>query len=328
MTSSKRVLSPYLPPRGATAQRPSWSALPVGVRAVVEEHLGMAVIEAESQDSGFTNGFASRLVLANGSRVFLKAASTSTPEVFAAYQREAVVASALPDTVPMPRLLWATKSEQWQMLAFDDVAGRTPQRPWRPGELALILDTLGRLAGALTPAPKGLPVLETTVDIDAEFNFWRRLDADGYESDGSAPRHSLLTHRSRFAELESEWASRAAGDTVVHFDMRDDNLLLTDSGRVFVCDWNWVALAAPWIDLVMLLVSVHGDGLDAQALLSQHPLAAGVDASDINAFLAALGGYFTEAAALPGFDHSPWMRAHQAWLRDASLDWLALRLNL
>src|SRR5674476_1387581 len=68
------------------------------------------------------------------------------------------------------------------------------------------------------------------------------------------------------AALESDWAELAAGHTAVHFDMREDNLLITDDGQVLVCDWSWLALAAPWVDLVGLLVSVHGDGLDAEVI--------------------------------------------------------------
>jgi hypothetical protein len=33
--------------------------------------------------------------------------------------------------------------------------------------------------------------------------------------------------------------------------MRDDNLPITEDGRVLVCDWNWLTLAAPgWTWLV------------------------------------------------------------------------------
>jgi hypothetical protein len=54
---------PYAAPYGATAQRPSWPSLPAHVRALVEERLGQPVAEAVSQGGGFTNRFASRLLL-------------------------------------------------------------------------------------------------------------------------------------------------------------------------------------------------------------------------------------------------------------------------
>src|SRR5674476_947157 len=104
--------------------------------------------------------------------------------------------------------------------------------------------------------------------------------------------------------------------------------VLTQDGQVLVCDWNWLTLAAPWAELVGLLISVHGDGLDAEAVLAEHPLSRDVPARPVDAFLVALAGYFTQAAARPALPHSPWMRAHQAWWRDATLSWLALRLRL
>lgn len=74
---------PYAAPSGATAQRPSWLSLAAPVRRLVEIRLGQSVADAESQGGGFTDGFASRLVLADGSRVFVKAASSVvSPQVF------------------------------------------------------------------------------------------------------------------------------------------------------------------------------------------------------------------------------------------------------
>ncbi len=326
VTDLPTVPRPYAAPSGATAQRPSWLSLPAPVRALVESRLGQSVADAESQGGGFTDGFASRLVLADGSRVFVKAASSDVnPQVFRSYQQEVLVSKSLPSAVPAPRFRWAAEQDEWLVLAFDDVTGRTPARPWQPGELRLVLDMLTPLAAALTPAPAGLPPLDTTTDLDSEFRFWRLLAA----GDGSVDPH-LVPDAWRpivgmLAEFEGEWAELAAGDTAVHFDLREDNLLLTEDGGVQVCDWNWLSLAAPWVDLVGLLISVHGDGLDAEAYLAEHPLTRDVAGRAVDAFLVALAGYFTESAAQPPFPNSPWMRTHQAWWRDATLSWLALR---
>ncbi len=326
MTDLPAVLRPYLPPRGATAQRPSWLSLPGSVRVLAERHLGQSVAEAHSQGGGFTNGFASRLRLADGSRVFVKAASSVLiPQVFASYQREVLVSGALPSTVPAPRLRWVAEQDDWLVLAFDDVAGRTPQRPWQARELGLVLDMLTPLAAALTPAPAGLPHLDTTSDIDSEFSFWRRLVAGKGSLDPQLVPQMWRPRVATLADFEADWAGLAAGETAVHFDLRDDNLLLTEDGQVQVCDWNWLSLAAPWVDLVGLLVSVHGDGLDAEALLTEHPLTRDVQVRAVDAFLVASAGYLCEAAARPPFPNSPWMRNHQAWWRDATLSWLGLR---
>jgi hypothetical protein len=81
--------------------------------------------------------------------------------VFASYQQEVLVARALPEGVPAPRLRWALEREEWLALAFDDVARRTPKCPWQPDELPAVLDMLTPLATALTPAPVA-PATEPT----------------------------------------------------------------------------------------------------------------------------------------------------------------------
>ena len=116
---------PYTAPYAATVQRPSRPSLPARLRAFVQERLGQRVDEALSQGGGFTDGFASRLLLADGARVFVKAASRlRSPEVLSSYQQETRVARGLPEDVPAPRLRWALAQEEWLVLAFEHIAGR------------------------------------------------------------------------------------------------------------------------------------------------------------------------------------------------------------
>src|SRR4051794_27130344 len=90
-------------PHRITARRPPWHALPDDVRAAVESRAGAPVLQARSQDGGFTEGFASRLELADGTRIFLKAASAARGDhAHHAYRLEARVAARLPDTVAAP----------------------------------------------------------------------------------------------------------------------------------------------------------------------------------------------------------------------------------
>lgn len=310
-------------PHRATARRPAWEALPGDVRDLVERRAGAPVRRARSQDGGFTEGFASRLELADGRRLFVKAAGAGG-HAHPSYRQEARVVAALPAAVAAPRLLWTAEVRDWVVLAFEDVEGRTPQRPWDPGELAAVLRALVPLADALTPVPDALLPLGTTADLDPELDFWRRCAAGAADAGGvPAPWRARVDE---LAALERGWAAAAAGVAAVHFDLRDDNVLLADDGRVLVCDWNWLMLGAPWMDLVGLLVSVHGDGLDADALLAAHPLTRDVPRASVDTFLVALAGYFVRVATQPPVESSPWLRVHQAWWRDAALDWLAARL--
>jgi len=75
-------------PHGRTAQRLTWPHLPPGVRAYIEHRCGSPVVDAASQGGGFTPGFASVLTCADGSRHFVKAASTKAQKLFAGSYRE------------------------------------------------------------------------------------------------------------------------------------------------------------------------------------------------------------------------------------------------
>lgn len=116
-----------------------------------------------------------------------------------------------------------------------------------------------------------------------------------------------------------------AGDTLVHLDLRDDNVIIGDDGRVWICDWNWPAAGAAWVDLVCLLISAYGDGHDADDLLASHPVGSRADGKAVDALLSLLAGYFLTAAEDPVPHWSPYIRLHQRWYADATLGWLSQR---
>lgn len=54
-------------------------------------------------------------------------------------------------------------------------------------------------------------------------------------------------HLDVLAALEAVAAEAVAGDTLLHLDVRADNLLLTPE-RVFVVDWPHACVGAAWVD--------------------------------------------------------------------------------
>src|SRR5215831_13648683 len=95
----------------------------------------------------------------------------------------------------------------------------------------------------------------------------------------------------------SRWVHRAiAGDTLVHFDIRGDNVLLT-ADRVVVLDWPHASIGAAWADLVFFAPSVAMQGGPAPAELARrYPPVAAADDADVDAVLAAVAGFFTAGA--------------------------------
>lgn len=297
-------------PHGRTARRVQWSHLPPGVRRAVERHLGSPVVEALSQDGGFTPGFASVLTCADGTRHFVKAAAIKAQRAFAeSYRVEARRLRSLPRDVPAPRLLWSDEVEDWFLLGTEYVEGRAPLRPWTAADLAAASDMAVRIAEVLTPAP-GVG-LDTAVD---EFAAWPAL--------WEVIDHP---HAAEIGALAARYADVVAGLTLVHTDIRDDNILMLRDGRAILCDWNWPVMGAAWLDSLLLLIGPRGDGLDVEAHIAAHPLLADVPAEHIDIALALVLGYFTSSAAEPVPATSPHIRAAQAWQRDVIDDWLAER---
>jgi hypothetical protein len=311
------VTPPSVPPApaGRTARRLEWQHLPPALRDLVEQRCGSPVVRAHSQRSGFTPGFASVLECEDGSRHFVKAASLVAQRPFAeAYREEARKARALRDHVAATRLLWVHDADGWVALGFEHVEARPPHRPWTERDVAACLDALAASARALTPPTPGLELEDAVDDFAGWPALWER-----------ARTTYVLPRGEEAAALAARYADVVRGDTVVHGDVRDDNLLLTDDGRVLLCDWNWPVRGAAWLDSLFLLIGPRGDGLDVEQLLATHPTFAGLDPESVDVVLALLTAYFLVHSDQPVPSSSPYLREHQLWQGEACWEWLCER---
>ncbi|MFI5804081.1 phosphotransferase family protein [Streptomyces sp. NPDC051561] len=318
-TPSSQVTAPP-----AAGVRYEWQALPAQVRARVGELLGSPVVEAVTQRGGFSPGVAARVRCADGRRAFVKAVSAAlNPHSPSLHRAEARNTAALPPGVPAPRLLGSYDDGDWVALVLDDIEGTQPRIPWRREELDRVLDALTRLSATLTPAPYDAP---RTEDVDARmFQGWqRRLDSGAVA--GLDPW--VAGQLPRLAELASRWDEFAHGETLVHGDLRADNILLTaDGGAVFV-DWPHAVRGAPWFDLLLMLPSVAAQGgPDPQELFTAHPLGRAADPEGVTVVLAALAGYFVHQSLKPAPPGLPTLRPFQAAQGAAAVAWLRRRLG-
>jgi Ser/Thr protein kinase RdoA (MazF antagonist) len=201
------------------------------------------------------------------------------------------------------------------------VDGRQPALPWEDEQLDLVLASLDRLAEALTPAPVAVPGIGKY--LGGDFTGWQILAS-------KAPDDRLdpwaRVRLSELAALESTWAAHAEGDTLLHADIRADNLLLSD-GRVMVVDWPHACRGAAFADLVLFAPSVTMQGGPEPAeLLARSP--AGRDASPeaVTAVVCALAGYFTQRSLEPPPPGLPTVRRFQAAQGEIARRWLATLL--
>jgi hypothetical protein len=303
-------------PHGKTARRLEWPHLPPHVRALVELRCGSPVVAAESQTSGFTPGFASVLTCDDGSRHFVKAASVRAQRPFAeAYREEARKLAVLPPEAPAPRLLWISDADDWVVLGLEYVEARAPRRPWQRAELDIVLDVLETVADLLTPPPADMPLDSFAEDFATVMGYWddvRRLRPE-------------LSHLDDAAALAARSDEVSVGTTLVHTDVRDDNVLLRPDGTALLCDWNFPCEGAAWLDTLFLMVGPRGDGLDVEAVLAERRLTRDVPAESIDVILAVLVGYFFRQCEEPVPPTSPHVRDVQRWQGEVCWDWLCER---
>lgn len=303
-------------------ERIAWSSLPEQLRAAVAQGLAGAVVRSSGLRGGFSPGAAERLELADGRRYFLKAVGTAqNPDSVRFYRREIEVNHWLPRGPWSPELRWSYADDDWVALAFDYVDAPTPPIPWRDDDLDTVLAALREAHTALTPAPAAAPSVAHLFAED--FGAWRRWAAKGLPPGADAWARRHLTE---LADLESGWVAAAAGDTLLHADLRHDNLLLRGR-QVSVVDWPWACRGAAWVDIAFFAQSVtlHGGPPPAEVLrrYGDPP-----DEAALVSVVAAVAGYFVEHAARPapaGLPHLRRAQQQQAaqcrrWL-DSMLGW-------
>lgn len=308
----------------ARGVRIGWADLPTSLHAWVEQLLGDEVVEAVSQPGGFSPGTADRVATRTGRRAFVKAVSPAQNERSPAmHRREIAVSRALPASAPAPTLMGWFDDGDWVALVMEDVDGAPPVTPWRRDQVDAVLDALERLADDCTPSP--LADLSTAQALlGDDLSGWDRIAAD------PPPDLDPWAARSLTALRRSAHQGIAAldGDTLVHADLRADNLLVRGTGEVVVVDWPWACRGPRWLDTVMLMVNVRlSGGPDVESLLGSRRLLAGVDPAAVTGVLTGLAGFFLDAARCPPPPGLPTVRGFQRAQGVSTLRWVRERMD-
>lgn len=309
--------------------RITWDRVPGPVRTEIEHRLGARVAAAASQDGGFSPGLASICTLTDGTQRFIKAVSADlNPDSPGMYAEEARIVAAFPATTPVPRLQWSGDIDGWIVLVFDVVHGRQPTLPWTPDELAAFIAAVDAMGDWADPAPAvGAPTLAAR--LADQFTGWRRFAADGVGQPAESGIEPLddwaVDAVDALAALEQRWDEGTAGTSLLHADLRADNIIIDPEGRWWFVDWAHAAVGAPWTDLAGLApwIALSG-GPPPSQLWAQSRWATDADPEDVTRFVAGLAGYFSHWSYRPSPRGLPTLRRFQAdqaawarrWLRD------------
>lgn len=300
-----------------------WAGVPDAVKAWASSLGGGAPSEVRDLRGGFSPGAAARLECPRGA-LFVKAVGAElNAESPLLHRREAIVSGALPASSAFPVLLDTYDDGAWVALAFEAIDGGLPQHPWEPTELAAVLEALEEAHDLLTPSPA--PHLErAAVQFQALFGGWAELAGSTVPA-GLDPW--CAAHLSRLAELEARWPAAIEGPTLVHGDIRSDNILMGPAGPVFV-DWPHAAVGIPVFDLVAWAPSVVLEGgPPPEELLAGHRPSRSADPDVVTALLAAVSGFLVSQALRPPPPGLPTLRGFQAAQGEVAVDWLRRRLG-
>ncbi|PZS02861.1 MAG: aminoglycoside phosphotransferase [Pseudonocardiales bacterium] len=297
--------------RGAVRIR--WQDLPDAVRAAIEAHLGAPVILAVNQPGGMSSGLAARVRCEGGRRAFVKAAAVSVNAgTVRLHRHEARTAAALPDGVPVPRLRHVYDDGDWVALIFDEFDGAMPEVPWRPDQLQTVLAAVADMSARLTPCP--VPDVPELADhIRADMLAYSRLAADPPEDLDDWERR----HLDRLAEHAASALGQLVGDTLVHLDIRSDNILIAADGSVAVVDWAWASRGPRWVDCAMLVLEAQWAGVDVGTVHWPEP-----DPDVLTAFVAGLAGMWATSMRRRAPADMPTIRAVQRAQHDVALSWV------
>ncbi|OIJ25479.1 hypothetical protein UG56_017940 [Nocardioides luteus] len=248
--------------------RISYADVPPTVTRWIEETLGSAVVSYADQVGGMSPGCAARLVCADGTRAFVKAVGADlNPHTPVLFRREITVLELIGDHPLWARLQASYDDGDWVALVLEDVDGRHPDLA-DDSVMARLLEATDEL---------GVVIGDRT--------------ADGVEGAGGTLDPGLTDQRSIFHQFATSldtladhpgapvpawvradapaWAARMRAlseepmSTLVHYDIRIDNLLQRQNGDIVFLDWGAAGVGPDWLDpLLARLERVDQDWFD------------------------------------------------------------------
>jgi Ser/Thr protein kinase RdoA (MazF antagonist) len=135
----------------------------------------------------------------------------------------------------------------YPLLVLEDLSGAVWHAPWTMTPLTQVLDTLQQVA-ATTP-PVTLSSLEARRPMLAG---WAHVAQDPAAILGLRLCSAACLSHALDTLMAAEAQARLAGENLVHFDVRSDNLCFVGD-RVVLVDWNWACRGHSTVDIAAWL---------------------------------------------------------------------------
>ncbi|MET9023450.1 phosphotransferase [Actinopolymorpha sp. NPDC004070] len=235
----------------------AWSTSAAILRARVERAVGQSSTDWTEPDTGLSAAARFSVTLKDGSGVFVKAATDDQTEGW--LRAEYLALREVPERF-VPRVVaWLDEPGHRPVLVVEDLRGaHWPAGhegvDWREGDIDRVLAAVADLAGVAAPAsfepsprrPAYWPTLLGEGPDRAAF-----LDLGVCSAGWLAGVASVLT--------EAEAGLDDSGDSLVHGDLRSDNICVAGDRVIFV-DWSHASRGSAEHDLSLLLPTLHLEG--------------------------------------------------------------------
>lgn len=290
-----------------TGVRTPYAAMPERVRAWVDTELGAPVETVLARTGGMSPAVAATVVTASGRRGFVKAVSSDiNPDTPSHFRHEIAVLSMIGPAPYRADLLASYDDGHWIAMLLEDVDGGHPD--WdEPADVDAVFEAVRLQADELTPLHDHgrLPTVSQTIT--------RHLAT--LEQPSPAERAALPSwaqaHYDELLDLIRTCRDRIDGDTLCHWDVRHDNVLIRHVDRqVVMVDWG-MSRRGPWWGDAFVFGLEWAESSRFDGVLEVLDLT-GTEHQTATGFLAALGAHLTMTAthaAPPSLPNLPSFRA-------------------
>lgn len=312
----------------AAGVRLPYAGLPEPVRSWVAAQLDAPIAEIIDRQGGFSPGVAATVRSTSGSGLFVKAVSgTINTDSLRMYRNERDRGLRLPRLSGILKPTGSTEIEiddqQWIVITFPLLEGSTPPHPWSAADAGRVLDAILALQRRLTPSPWS-EVPDQTAEMIDFLSGWQKLA--GTQDDPWLADPWIARHLESLGRLEREVTDLIPGNTLCHWDLRADNIVMTPDA-VWLVDWAHARNAAAWVDPVLLLADFVSSGagrsdagdLDLQGLLA-HPVFESVSGDQAFGLIGSLGAALHLASGRPAPPGLPTIRDWQRLTSNALLE--------
>lgn len=270
----------------------------------IERALGSAPVRYTPRSGGYSTADRFSVELADGRHVFVKSAEA---EHMAGWlRREHEVYTALSGRGFIPKLEGWDDDGVRPVLAIEDLSDADWVPRWDDARVAAVVEALAEIA--VSPHPPNTHSVRES--FPRWFDRWHAVanDPGPFLSAGIRDRAWLDSHLPVI--IEAADAVDSGGDSLLHVDVRSDNLCIRD-GRAVLVDWNWASLGDPKLDVAAWLPSLTCEGgLQPWEVLP-----------DGGGYAALISGVWAAVVGLPPPETAPTVREIQRRQLEVSLAW-------